>query len=57
MNRSMINFSKGIIAGVVLGAGVSAAVQTIAKPVHPIKRGMEKAAHKVNKIAHVIMPE
>ena len=53
----MINFSKGIIAGVVLGAGVSAAVQTIAKPVHPIKRGMEKAAHKVNKIAHVIMPE
>ena len=49
MSKSMVNFTKGIVAGVVVGAAVGLAVNGLSKPAHPFA-GM-RVKKKAGKIA------
>ena len=42
MSKSMMNFTKGIIAGVVVGTTVGMVVHSLTKPAHPVARLKKK---------------
>lgn len=54
MSRSMMNFTKGIVAGVVVGTTVSMAVRSFAKPSRPFKRNAAKTMKNVGNFVNGI---
>ena len=47
MSKSMVNFTKGIVAGVIVGTTVGMVVNNLAKPRPLIGRKMKKNAGKI----------
>lgn len=50
MSHSMMNFTKGIVTGVVVGTTVGMAVRSLTKPSRPFKRNAGKAMKSVGTI-------
>lgn len=42
MSKTMMNFTKGVVAGVVFGTTVGVMLSNISKPVSPIKKNTAK---------------
>ena len=43
MSKSMMNFTKGIVAGVVVGTTVGMVVHSFSKPAHPLAHLKKKS--------------